>query len=354
MARVILAGIVGGLIGYVVATILFERKARTEAREKGIAQMIQRGVHPDDAGAAYDREFRINVNFNSVHYFPMAVTGVASGFAVGAFGCALALYWTSRRRNRGNRIQSDRSEEAPMTRIAGNSQASGDQSGSREGFIRSVVILILFVTAVGLAVFTWMAYREAKLVQVGKSKFSQVGLALVSYQAANGSLPPRITVDEDGNVLHSWRTLLLPFLERNDLYERIDLTKPWDAPENADAINESVEVYQHPSSSPGSTATRYLAIYGDDTVFHGSEALRSSRIDVPPIVIVEAGHEISHWAKPDDVSLNDIRQRVSDNNIQENYLGKLALRSDGGVETLPASIAFDWLVEATDGTKSQQ
>lgn len=52
------------------------------------------------------------------------------------------------------------------------------------------------------------------------------------YRDQFGSLPPAYTVDGQGNRLHSWRVLLLPFLEHQALYDRIRLDEPWDSPFN--------------------------------------------------------------------------------------------------------------------------
>ena len=49
------------------------------------------------------------------------------------------------------------------------------------------------------------------------------------------ALPPAYTVDADGRPLHSWRTLILPYLEQEPLYQTIDLSKPWNDPANAKA-----------------------------------------------------------------------------------------------------------------------
>ena len=32
--------------------------------------------------------------------------------------------------------------------------------------------------------------------------------------------------------MHSWRVLLLPYLDRSDLYKAYDFTEPWDGPNN--------------------------------------------------------------------------------------------------------------------------
>ena len=63
------------------------------------------------------------------------------------------------------------------------------------------------------------------------NNLKQLGLALHNYHDTNGHLPRDVT-DGEGKVLLSWRVELLPYLEANDVYVRIDRTKAWDDPAN--------------------------------------------------------------------------------------------------------------------------
>ena len=47
------------------------------------------------------------------------------------------------------------------------------------------------------------------------SNLKQIGLALLNYEQTNGRLPPAAVADKQGKAMHSWRTLILPYLERN-------------------------------------------------------------------------------------------------------------------------------------------
>src|SRR4029450_11476448 len=56
-----------------------------------------------------------------------------------------------------------------------------------------------------------------------QNHLKQIAIALLNYQDVYHSLPPAYTVDASGKPLHSWRTLILPYLEPRALYEKIDL-----------------------------------------------------------------------------------------------------------------------------------
>ena len=67
------------------------------------------------------------------------------------------------------------------------------------------------------------------------NNLKQIALALRNYESVYHALPPAYTVDAEGKPLHSWRTLILPYLEQQALYDKIDLSKPWDDPANKEA-----------------------------------------------------------------------------------------------------------------------
>lgn len=92
-----------------------------------------------------------------------------------------------------------------------------------------------------------------------RQNLKQISLALYAYTAEFGAFPPACTVDEDGHRLHSWRTLILPFLGHESLYNSIDLSKPWDDPVNARALESMPEEFLCPSDVGSKNHTPYLA-----------------------------------------------------------------------------------------------
>ena len=88
------------------------------------------------------------------------------------------------------------------------------------------IMAVLLIPAVSSA-------REAARRMQCSNNLKQIALALHNYHSAYGTLPPAYTIDVDGNRLHSWRTLILPYMEQDALYQQIDFSKPWDDPANA-------------------------------------------------------------------------------------------------------------------------
>ena len=70
--------------------------------------------------------------------------------------------------------------------------------------------------------------------------------------------------------MHSWRVLLLPFLEQTPLYEKYRFDEPWNGPNNRKLADAIIAIYNCPSDDHGGTGntspmTNYVAIVGTET-----------------------------------------------------------------------------------------
>jgi len=77
--------------------------------------------------------------------------------------------------------------------------------------------------------------REAARCAVCMDKMKRIGIALQNYHDQHGSFPPAYTVDAEGNLLHSWRTLILPYFGEQkwkEIYDQIRFDEPWDSEHN--------------------------------------------------------------------------------------------------------------------------
>lgn len=131
------------------------------------------------------------------------------------------------------------------------------------GFTLIELIVILFIVGILIALLVPArrgAREPARRTQC-KNNLKQIALGLQTYESNYGALPPAYTVDADGKPLHSWRTLILPFVEQKLLYDKIDLTKPWDDPANAEVFKLGVPPpYVCPSVYEPANRTVYLAV----------------------------------------------------------------------------------------------
>ena len=93
------------------------------------------------------------------------------------------------------------------------------------------------------------------------NNLKQLGLAAHNRADAHESLPAP-TFTPDGRPLHSWHTHLLPYLEQEELYRRLDRTKPWADPVNRPAVETRVKTFQRADPSgdlPADPAVTHFA-----------------------------------------------------------------------------------------------
>lgn len=152
--------------------------------------------------------------------------------------------------------------------------------------------------------------REAGRRNQCLSNLKQIGLALHTYHDEHGAFPPAYTVDADGNRLHSWRTLLLPYLDQQALFESIDLTKPWDDPVNAEARETVLWAYVCPSSPDESKYSNYLAVIGPEHLFFDSTPRKKTDVTdgfaktIALVDVVTTREPGVHWMSPQDTTLD--------------------------------------------------
>ena len=63
-------------------------------------------------------------------------------------------------------------------------------------------------------------------------RLRELAAALQRYHEVNGCFPPAYITDENGKPMHSWRVLILPYLDYDSLYKQYDFKEPWNGPKN--------------------------------------------------------------------------------------------------------------------------
>ena len=129
-----------------------------------------------------------------------------------------------------------------------------------ECLVGLVLVIALIAVLISFMLPAQRVSRPAARSSQCRNNLKQIAMALHHYADAYGVLPPAYTVDAEGKPLHSWRTLILPYLEQQKLYDKIDLMKPWDDPVNAEAGKSDVWAYSCPSAVGTALRTTYQAI----------------------------------------------------------------------------------------------
>jgi prepilin-type processing-associated H-X9-DG protein len=172
----------------------------------------------------------------------------------------------------------------------------------RLGHLLAAVGIIALLIALLLPA-TRSAREPARRIQC-VNNLKQIALALRAYESTYEVLPPAHTVDAAGRPLHSWRTLILPYLDQQPLYDSIDLSKPWNDPANAKAYGTVVSTYCCPSQTGPVEKTAYLAVVGTDGCFLPDSPRPLSQItddSQSTLMVIEASlQQAVHWMSPMD------------------------------------------------------
>jgi prepilin-type processing-associated H-X9-DG protein len=173
-------------------------------------------------------------------------------------------------------------------------------------FTLGKLLLVVAIIAVLIALLlpaTRRAGPAARRVQC-MNNLKQIALALHNYEQAHKAFPPAYTVDANGRPLHSWRTLILPYLEQEALYRTIDLSKPWNDPANAGALGTSLPVFHCPESVRAQSTTTYLATTAPNGCLIPKEPRRLTEITdahESTLMVIEAGEDNAvPWMTPVD------------------------------------------------------
>ncbi|MEM7559055.1 MAG: DUF1559 domain-containing protein [Planctomycetota bacterium] len=149
-------------------------------------------------------------------------------------------------------------------------------------------------------------------------------------------------MDAKGNRLHSWRTLLLPYMEEQELYQKIDLTKPWDHPVNAKFNSFQLSIYDCPSANAPSGSTTYVVVDDSTSIFDGSNTTAMEQIEDGTsntllVIEVDQSHAVP-WMCPEDFDL----PTFLDTEFRTGHSGggNCAL-ADGSIHVLDTSLGED-------------
>lgn len=181
--------------------------------------------------------------------------------------------------------------------------------------------------------------RHAMLRIHCAQNLKQIGLALHQYRSDYGSFPPIVTKDVEGRSLHSWRVLLLPYLEEKALYDRIDLSQPWDAPVHQALHAQCPKIYRCPSSLLLEGHTTYQAILDSKAWKQNHAPSSDGSIEENPkpehVMVLETYQDQTiPWMNPSDPDWKSYQRAMSKSAKQQIHRGLAAyfLLVDGSVD----------------------
>jgi hypothetical protein len=88
----------------------------------------------------------------------------------------------------------------------------------------------------------WRSAAGAARERQWRNNQDVVAQAIKNYRSDRGNFPPASVLDENGQPMHSWRVLLVPFIQQNLFYSHYDLDEPWNGPHNQRLLQGYVDV----------------------------------------------------------------------------------------------------------------
>jgi len=188
-----------------------------------------------------------------------------------------------------------------------------------------------------------------------RNNLKQIGLALMNYHDTFGSFPSAYIPDAEGHPNHSWRTLILVWLDQGPLYTKYRFDEAWDGPNNQELRSHNISVLNCPSDPTiRAGRTNYVAVVGPNTAWPGARTtnLKDSFPDGAEntILVVEVADSGIDWIEPRDLNFDDMSFQLNAaarDSISSQHLSKgswpwsrdvhivNALFADGHVEKLP-------------------
>lgn len=125
------------------------------------------------------------------------------------------------------------------------------ESNRRPAFtlIELLVVIAIIGVLIGLLLPAIQKVREAANRLSCSNNLKQLGLAFQNYQTANGTLPPGFTDATFVQApLHHSLTFLLPFIEQDNIFKQITISKSGYDPANFAAFAMPIKTFMCPSA----------------------------------------------------------------------------------------------------------
>jgi hypothetical protein len=176
---------------------------------------------------------------------------------------------------------------------------------------------------------------------VCKNNLSNFGKALHNYNSSLGSFPPAFIADANGKPMHSWRTLLLPYLDEPQIRRAYRFDEPWDSPHNWQLQDRSLNFSRCRDDESPENQTTYVAIVGPGTMWPGAHPCTVSEFadgTSNTIMLVEVPNSGIPWLEPRDLTAAELKSLVLGRRWRErprnHHSGGHVLMADASVHWL--------------------
>lgn len=185
------------------------------------------------------------------------------------------------------------------------------------------ILVSLFLLVTVLVIVGRYGRQGLQVVQTNRMRgqcmqnLEKLAAALKAYEQDYGTLPPPALVAADGTPLLSWRVLLLPYLNRRDLYDEFRLNESWSSTHNSALILSMPDVFRSPAGINVTGAeSHYSMIVGAGTLFPTSGPMRLGEVRDGlnrTLLLVEIGTPTapsSQWTEPGEIDVTQLNAPV--------------------------------------------
>lgn len=230
--------------------------------------------------------------------------------------------------------------------------------------VELLVVIAIIGILLGLLLPAVQFAREAARQTTCRNHQHQIGLALHAYHNAHRALPIgclewRAWGAPKARKNLAWSAMLLPFIEQQALYDKVDFDYAYDHAVNADAAKTRVDVYVCPTAIPKNGPRgeiSYGGMFGellvdrrsDDGMFLYDQTMRFRDCLDGLSSTIATGEDVlgpeSQWINGGNVfvqshPINDRSVWIGDNEIRSLHpAGAMVLFLDGSVHLLNQSI----------------
>jgi hypothetical protein len=171
--------------------------------------------------------------------------------------------------------------------------------------------------------------------------------------------PPAHILGPDGRPWHSWRVLVLPFIEQHQLFKQYKFDEPWDGPNNRELADRIPKGYSFPDTYRAkSGVANYLAIVGPGTMWPGAKPFQGDVQDgSSETILIAENHGLDvHWMEPRDFDFTSMSFELQrPDGISSRYKQPAAGMVDGTLRSFaPGKLSADALramITANGGEK---